>query len=282
MFADVYQEATSHSPNPVVISVHMRLALSFVLVAWPLLSQVAPPNDAGVAMGHLDIVSSDPEAHRRLWVDVLGGKVAKTGSQEWVVFPGVFVGITKGQPSGGTSGTVISHLGFIVPNLAAVRAKLVAAGVENVRDLAATNQFFATFPDAVQVEFSEDTTLDAPIKHHHVHFSSHQVEEMRAWYAKVFGAVPGMRGRFRGADIPGANLSWSSSKEPRLPTSGRSVDHIGFEVKDIESFCERLKAEGVKLDGEVTSAPRSGLRTASFTDPWGTRVELTEGLAQAQ
>jgi catechol 2,3-dioxygenase-like lactoylglutathione lyase family enzyme len=282
MFADVYQEATSHSPNPVVISVHMRLALSFVLVAWPLLSQVAPPNDAGVAMGHLDIVSSDPEAHRRLWVDVLGGKVAKTGSQEWAVFPGVFVGITKGQPSGGTSGTVISHLGFIVPNLAAVRAKLVAAGVENVRDLPATNQFFATFPDAVQVEFSEDTTLPLPIAHHHVHFSSHQVEEMRAWYAKVFGAVPGMRGRFRAADIPGANLSWSSSNEPRLPTAGRSVDHIGFEVKDIESFCERLKAQGIKLDGEVTTVPRSGLRTASVTDPWGTRIELTEGLAQAR
>ena len=28
----------------------------------------------------------------------------------------------------------------------------------------------------------------------------------------------------------------SATNEPRLPTAGRSVDHIGFEVKDIESF----------------------------------------------
>ena len=53
-------------------------------------------------------------------------------------------------------------------------------------------------------------------------------------------------------------------------------------MKDIESFCERLKAQGIKLDGEVTTVPRSGLRTASVTDPWGTRIELTEGLAQAR
>ena len=144
---------------------------------------------------------------------MLGGKVAKTGSQEWAVFPGVFVGITKGQPSGGTSGTVISHLGFTVPNLAAVRTKLVAAGVENVKDLPATNQFFATFPDAVQVEFSEDTTLPLPIAHHHVHFSSHQVEEM----------LPGMRkslGPFRAcADGFGLRTFREQTCRGALPTS---------------------------------------------------------------
>jgi catechol 2,3-dioxygenase-like lactoylglutathione lyase family enzyme len=158
---------------------------------------------------------------------------------------------------------VISHLGFIVPNLAAVRAKLVGEGVENVRDLAATNQFFATFPDAVQVEFSEDTTLTGRLALRDSNEHSRKHDPFRA-------------------DIPGANLSWSSSNEPRLPTADRSVDHIGFEVKDIESFCERLKTEGIKLDGEATSLPRSGLRTASVTDPWGTRIELTEGLAQAR
>ena len=41
-----------------------------------------------------------------------------------------------------------------------------------LRELPDTHQFFAGFPGGVVVEFTEDTSLDVPIKHHHIHFST--------------------------------------------------------------------------------------------------------------
>jgi predicted enzyme related to lactoylglutathione lyase len=58
------------------------------------------------------------------------------------------------------------------------------------------------------------------------------------------------------------------------------MDHIGFEVTDIKAFCEKLEADGIKLDRGVTEVPNLGLTIAFLTDPWGTRIELTQGLAQ--
>ena len=64
-----------------------------------------------------------------------------------------------------------------------------------------------------------------------------------------------------------------------MPTKGRSVDHIGFEVIDIDSFVARLRTAGVNTDGEIrSSANASGLRIVYITDPWGTEIEITQGL----
>ncbi len=260
----------------------MRLSIVLALLTTPLLAQIVPPNDMGVSMGHLHILTPDPEAHRKLFIDVLGGKPVSTGPLEWAVFPGVFVGFAKGEPTGGTVGSVVDHLGFLVRDLDATKAKLTAAGVAIVREMPETRQFFAQFPDEVRVEFSEDKNLDAPIKHHHIHFASHQVDEMRAWYAKHFGGVPGMRARFKTADVPGVNLSWNPADAAPVPSVKRSVDHIGFEVKDIKAFCAKLEADGIKLDRAVTPVERLGLTIAFLTDPWGTRIELTEGFVKAE
>jgi catechol 2,3-dioxygenase-like lactoylglutathione lyase family enzyme len=143
-------------------------------------------------------------------------------------------------------------------------------------------QFFALFPGDVRVEFTGDESLEAPIKHHHIHFATHQLDETREWYAKTFGGVLGMRGKFKSADIPGANLSFNPAAKPSLPTKGRVLDHIGFELRDIKAFCAGLEKTGVKLDMPPTPRPDLGLTIAFLTDPWGTRVELTEGLAKTK
>ncbi len=254
--------------------------LRLSILSLPILAQIEPPNSAGVSMGHLHIVTPTPEAHRKIWVDVLGGKPVKKGPLEGVMFPGVLVAIRQGAAAGGTDGSVIDHLGFMVPDLPATKAKLLAANVPIVRELPATRQMFAMLPDGVKVEFSENTALGIPIKHHHVHFASHQVDAMREWYAKWFDAIPGMRARFKAADLPGVNLTWNPADAPTLASKGRAVDHIGFEVRDIEAFCAKLEAGGIKLDMPPTARPELGLKIAFLTDPWGARIELTEGLTK--
>jgi catechol-2,3-dioxygenase len=65
----------------------------------------------------------------------------------------------------------------------------------------------------------------------------------------------------------------------QIPDVYRAVDHIGFEVKNIDAFVAKLQAAGIKTDAPVrNSTNASGLRIAYTTDPWGTEIELTEGL----
>jgi len=256
--------------------------IASVLLAGALCAQLPPGNDKGVAMGHLHLLVRDVDAHKKLWVDTLGAKVVKAGSLELYQFPGVVVALRKGEPSGGTDGSVVDHLGFKVKDLDSSKAKLTAAGAQVVREMPDTRQMFIMFPDGVKVEFTEDKALNEPIVHHHIHFASHQQDEMRAWYAEKFGAVPGMRGRFKAADIPGVNLSWNPADAQLANTKGRGMDHIGFEVAGLEEFCKKLEAGGVKFDVPFRKVPQLGLSIAFLTDPWGTYIELTEGLGNAK
>jgi hypothetical protein len=54
------------------------------------------------------------------------------------------------------------------------------------------------------------------------------------------------------------------------------LDRIGFEI-GIRGVPQRLEARGVKFDTAYTRSP-NGVATAVLTDPWGTSIELTEGL----
>ncbi len=230
-------------------------------------------------MGHLHLRTSNPDGHKKLWVDTLGARLVKSGTLEVILFPDVVIALAKGEPTGGTDDSVVNHLGFLVKDLASTKEKLIAQGVKIVRDDPKAGQIFAMFPDAVKVEFTEDKSIAVPIKHHHIHFATNEQDEMRAWYAKMFGAVPGMRGRFKAADLPGVNLSWNPAEKPTIPTKGRGLDHIGFEIKDLKAFCARLESEGVNFNVPYREVPAIKLKIAFFTDPWGTYVELTEGLS---
>ena len=133
-------------------------------------------------------------------------------------------------------------------------------------------------PDNVKVELVENRAQTIPITLHHIHFATQQVDEMKAWYVRTFNAAPGMRGAFQAADLPGVNLTYSSSEETLLGTQSRSLDHIGFEVDGLEAFCRALEAQGVVFDRPYREIEARGIAIAFFTDPFGTYIELTEGL----
>jgi predicted enzyme related to lactoylglutathione lyase len=122
----------------------------------------------------------------------------------------------------------------------------------------------------------------------HIHYYASDIPAMKAWYVKTFGGIPGQRAcvaciskprMIETADLPGVNLSFAQADKPQAPTKGRSIDHIGFEVKDLEAFAKNLEAQGIKLDQPVRQIPNSKTKIAFLTDPWGTYIELTEGLA---
>jgi catechol 2,3-dioxygenase-like lactoylglutathione lyase family enzyme len=254
--------------------------LPLILTLAPLaLAQLPAGNDAGVAMGHLHLNVKDVEASKKFWVDELGGTLVKLGTNDVVKYPGALVFLKKADPTGGTEGSTINHVGFLVRDLTKSRAKWEADGVKIVTVVSPT-QLFLMSPDGVKVEIYEDKTIPAPIVNHHIHFWDGSVEDTKAWYVKTFGAKGGKRGKFEAADLPGVNLTFTKAETAVVGTKGRALDHIGFEVKDLEAFCKKLEASGVKFDVAYRKVPALGISIAFFTDPWGTYVELTEGLSR--
>jgi len=97
---------------------------------------------------------------------------------------------------------------------------------------------------------------------------------------------PGQTDFFIGADLPGVGYSlnffrWEGDQSiTHVPTASRVVDHVGFEVKNLEAFCKALEAKGIKLirPYKKRDAAMNNIATATIVDPWGVSIELTEGL----
>jgi catechol 2,3-dioxygenase-like lactoylglutathione lyase family enzyme len=265
------------------------LAVQAASAQLPLLKD----NDLVYAHHHLN-VANIAEA-KKFWVDTLGGTPVKAGPLEMVKFPNVIVVFTQRAPTGGSKGTTVNHVGFYVPSVRKAIDKVKAAGypiitreelppAQAVTDGIAyieatkTNVAFTMTPDQTKVELVENPTQAAAVANHHVHFATDKVDAMKEWYVKTFNAKGGMRGTFQAADLPGVNLTFSPSTEPVVGTRGRAIDHIGFEVKNLEAFCKKLEGAGVKFDRPYTYIPQIGFAIAFFTDPFGTYIELTEGM----
>lgn len=249
----------------------------FLISVAPLRAQLPAPNAAGVSAGHMHMMVRDPEAHKKIWVDVLGAQVVNAGSLELLKLPGIFLILAKAEPAEGSEGSTVDHFAFRAKDLPAMKAKLAAAGVSIARDDPA--EIVAIFPDKVKVEFYAAPTLSVPLEHFHVHFYAVDPDALRAWYVKHFGAAMPTATNANAAGVPGITFSFRKTEKPQAATKGRSLDHIGFEVKGLEAFCKKLEADGVTFESPVRDVPRIGLKVAFLVDPAGTRIELTEGLA---
>jgi hypothetical protein len=48
---------------------------------------------------------------------------------------------------------------------------------------------------------------------------------------------------------------------------GRTIDHVGFEVDNLEAFTRQLQSKGIKLDVPMRELADTGLKYAFITDP---------------
>jgi len=247
-------------------------------------AQPYPPNPMGVTMGHWHLNSADVEASKKMFI-AMGGIAGPAGPLQRVVFPGVLVILNlPGNPpaaTGSTAGSVVNHVGFTVPNVQQAMAKWKAAGVPVIAGNGANNrqdQAYVVTPDGFRIEILENKSQTVPIRHEHVHFYLPQanIPESQAWYAKIFGAQPGKQANGAATDdLPGTQLRFAKVAAAQAPTKGRILDHIGFDISDLQGFIKKLDANGVKLDRPY-SRNDTGVGIAFITDPWGTYIELNE------
>jgi hypothetical protein len=293
------------------------LPILTIVVLCPLTSaraQLETPNEAGVAFGQFHTIVRDVDASKKFWI-TLGGTPMKIDETEVVKFPGVFVFLTKGSPSGGSFGSAVNHVKFLVPDVDQAVARWKAGGdiAEAVHSEYAGNLIgWAYTPDNLKIRFNPDKSLTVPIGRPGIQYwgTASAVPEIQAWYVKTFGGKMGGSANNGGSvnGIPGFQMTVTSSGEQppartprgvglingklpdqsfmdklaqtnlRLPTKGRTLDHIGFEVMNLEAFCKKLVTSGVKFDEPYSKSRHKDFASAKLTDPWGVSIELTEGL----
>jgi len=257
----------------------LSIALTLTLTASTTGAQPAPFNETGVTMGHWHIISKDVEANKRLFL-TMGGKLFMPGGNPLIMFPGVYINLVLNaeKGDGGTEGSVINHVGFIVDNVQQRVAQWKAAGVSVLPGLNnRLDQAFVVTPDGVRMEILEDKTQTMPIRHEHVHLSlpESDIPKAQAWYAKTFGGKTGTRNNAPVVNLPGAQIRFAKADSKQAPTRGRVLDHIGFDVKDHAAVVKKLVAEGIMLD-EPPRKSSAGNTVTYITDPWGTRVEIVQ------
>jgi catechol 2,3-dioxygenase-like lactoylglutathione lyase family enzyme len=201
----------------------------------------------------------------------------------------VLIILRRAEAARPTQGSIVDHVGFLVKDGAASVAVFKALGTKMELNASGRGGFFYT-PDGLRLEMPERPMQDKAIVFDQIHFfvpepapGGKTMADMQEWYAKVFGATPGQPGGtpatlYEAKILPGVNLRYSKNPTPVVATKGGALDHIGFEVKNLEAFCRKLEAAGIKLDMPYTKRPELGLAIAFLTDPWGTYIELTEGL----
>jgi hypothetical protein len=111
----------------------MRRYTSFfaitVLTLAPALAQLAPPNEAGVTMGHVHLAVKDVAVQKQFWVSMMGGEIAKNGPLELIEFPGVYIMLRQSDTPTPPAAAIVNHFGFVVRDMPGALAKWKAAGI---------------------------------------------------------------------------------------------------------------------------------------------------------
>lgn len=251
-----------------------------------------------VVFPHVHLTVKDVAATKKLLVDLLGGTAATVGSVETVKYPGLVVLLHAGDPKGGSKGSTVSLIGLevndlkkVVDALRAAKAKMVTreetnmvytvfADVATIPDQQTISAVVQT-PDGVNIRLVENKKAAAPVSFGYLHFAPERLDDMMDWYTKAFGAKTGDRGfGFQSLDLgkkPGA-LLFTLASEKVVGTEGRSLSRIGFEVRGAALLAQKLQRLGGKIVKPAARAADTGATTVVVSDPWGTLIELTEGL----
>jgi catechol 2,3-dioxygenase-like lactoylglutathione lyase family enzyme len=271
------------------------LGLAVLLLPAASRAQLYPPNEAGVTFGQWGTIVRDVDNTKKFWV-AMGGTPIKIDGTDVMKFHGVLVFLTPGTPTGGSVGTGVNHIGFGVPSVRNLFDKAKAADVPGVKiaDIRKSGLNGQEITDVytaddLEIEVTEEVGVapyprlppDILIESNHMHMGVQGAsrEAMRAWYSKNFDFKLKMSGTELVGDVPGMGfMRYGFGKTDPVPTKGRALDRIGLEIKNLQAFCKKLEANGVKLDAPYSKSRHKSFASAELTDPWGVSIELTEGL----
>jgi hypothetical protein len=261
----------------------LAVAMAGLAQIGTLSAQLAPVNEMGVSIGHMHLFPGDRDRESRAWL-ILGGQLGNNLSNNIPIgFPGIVVLIGNNREGNlGSQGSVIDHVGFRVPDLQASLQKWTGVqtwwknGTWFAKIEPGATTAYLTTPGGVRIEVTEDKSLEVPIVFDHVHYMIDEARQkaMEDYWVKMFGAkaVSGAADTFT---IPGAKLVFSKGAAP-MPTTGRTLDHVGFNMLDAAALAAyNKKAESLGAKFGRPYEPSSMGMVRLVTD-FGTNIEVTK------
>ena len=239
---------------------------------------------------HVHLVAPDTMAAARWYNELFGGRLGKSGPFDSVFYGNDILKVREGEPTSGSGGTSLDHIGFSVADVGATLEECEAAGgkiVGAARHVEAAGFTFGFCEDpwGTRIEVIDDMDHGGAPGLHHVHVFSKDAVETAAWYAKQFGgevvAFKGLAPLHSILYDNGGDETWLMVNQvpgERTGTDGTVVDHIGWHTTEYDSWLERLRGDGVKFVVEPLVLD-AGHRIAYVEGPDGTKIELVENLA---
>lgn len=231
--------------------------------------------------GHIHLIAPDAQAAVQWYAKHFGGAFSSVPGDgppiNTVNFGEIPVIFFEREPSGGSVGSGVDHIGFSLINPAEVIAAVVADGGKQLGDLREFRGMqlgFVEDPWGTKIEIIDDPDLRGL---HHIHLSSPNPEGTLAWYEKNFG---GTTDRFAdtlsGLRYGELWLLVAQAQGEVAPTQGRSLDHLGWNtVGSLDDFANTLKSNGVEFTLEPMDF-RNQFRIAFVLGPDGVLIELVE------
>jgi catechol 2,3-dioxygenase-like lactoylglutathione lyase family enzyme len=240
------------------------------------LSMSAAPYD------HIHLAAPDSAEAAQWYIKHFGGKptgfrgvVGPDVPIDRVYYGDIAVIFSKREPGAGSVGSGVDHIGFSLPNVAELVAAVVADGgskLGDLREFQGMTLGFVVDPWGTKIEIIDDPGLRGV---HHIHLSSADPEAALNWYANAFG---GTRDKFANT-LPAVNYGnvWllaRKSDEAIAPTQGRSLDHLGWKVPNLDAAATELRGKDVKFSLE----PRDfrGILISMVVGPDNVRIEVLQ------
>src|SRR5688500_11316444 len=130
--------SSTNDPRPPYNSGMPRFLVLTLLVLAPVSTasaQLVAAKDGPIVYGHHHLNATSVDAHKKFWVDALGGVVTRMGTNdtELIKFPNALLFMRPNQkPSAGTKGSTVDHIAFSVTNLRQVVDRIKAGGFRMV------------------------------------------------------------------------------------------------------------------------------------------------------
>ena len=205
-----------------------------------------------------------------------------------VICQGVEISFFTAASVGGSQGTGVNHIGFSFDDLETKMQELEAVGVggggvrlqrfddgATIRDIPGLFKIAFVFdPWGTRIELVEDPDR---LGFHHVHLSSNDPAATLAWYEALFGGEPASLSFIDGLRF-GEVWLFAAEHTEGVPAStvGRTLDHIGFVVDDLDDAERDIRAHEVEYEQRSIIADVNGRRRAFLAGRDQVRVAVVE------
>ncbi len=186
----------------------------------------------------------------------------------------------KGPGLEGSEGSSVDHIGFSFPDLAAKMKQFQESGVKIVAEVKEVpgkfKYAFIEDPWGTKIEVMEDPET---LGFHHIHLKGPEPAAILDWYVNAFG---GERTKYKDMlDAVKYGNVWlvaQNSNDELAATKGRSLDHLGWQTRDLDAAAIELKGKGVKftMEPRPLGDPKAGIKIAFVEGPGGVSIELVQ------